>query len=590
MMTLNFATLPLLLLFHFVPCVHTAAVLSNDAIAATFSASRLTGLSSSAAQDSTFQVAVAGDDFELSLLMAGKARVLSSVKAAGPPTLLPGANETHVAFRWDFSDVGLAVEAHYSLVSKACMFVEKQLLIVPPGGLASGTHAVTFNVTGVSTFVATSLTSSGAPPTSSVTASSHYGLGDYAVFHRFAAHGAFLTTQNPYLTVDTGGSGNGPATLSYAPMMLGQSDGSFPLDAGIVGLNTLTGELLPTPVVSYDRHEGEGQPEGTKHAAGQLDVGEQKAMVDCLREYLVVPPSPNSTVKINVAWTENDFQLDIADAGNRTIYKRIIDRCADFGITHILFAPRNSDVSDRQNNTDAWGWEQILWFGMGQRLRLGMWAPGDPLPASLTEMLQYMKSKNVKPVAYVYPILAFLAGTVGCPPGAGRCKDGTNPPWIVNGSYYLKDHASDIMPEAARPALWLGGELGNGPMRASLAAPSLQEWLPDTMVKFAAQTGAGGFGFDYTYFEQNIDGTAGPNPSTAASQYSQWAGWRTILQRLHTAKGGKACGGGQYGAGASSCVVDNRQQNHAWGPWMWAQGGEQAIFSPPAVTFLHALT
>ena len=57
--------------------------------------------------------------------------------------------------------------------------------------------------------------------------------------------------------------------------------------------------------------------------------------------------------------------------------------------------------------------------------------------------------------------------------------------------------------------------------------------------------------------------------SFSASQYAQWAGWRTILNRLHTAKGGKACGG-------ESCVVDNRQQNHVWGPWMWAQGGTYA--------------
>ena len=55
----------------------------------------------------------------------------------------------------------------------------------------------------------------------------------------------------------------------------------------------------------------------------------------------------------------------------------------------------------------------------------------------------------------------------------------------------------------------------------------------------------------------------------SASQYAQWAGWRTILNRLHTAKGGKACGG-------EPCVVDNRQQNHVWGPWMWAQGGTYA--------------
>ena len=81
--------------------------------------------------------------------------------------------------------------------------------------------------------------------------------------------------------------------------MLGQSDGSIEFDAGIIGLTNLTGETLPKP-------------------ADPLDVGEQGAMVNCLREYLVVPPSANSTVKINIAWTENDFQLDIADPGNRT--------------------------------------------------------------------------------------------------------------------------------------------------------------------------------------------------------------------------------------------------------------------------------
>ena len=56
-------------------------------------------------------------------------------------------------------------------------------------------------------------------------------------------------------------------------------------------------------------------------------------------------------------------------------------------------------------------WEQLLWFGLGQKLRLGEWKPGDALPASLVEMLDYFKAKGVRPVAYVYPILAFLAGT-----------------------------------------------------------------------------------------------------------------------------------------------------------------------------------
>jgi hypothetical protein len=134
-------------------------------------------------------------------------------------------------------------------------------------------------------------------------------------------------------------------TLSYGPMMLvtaGAAE-SFEVDAGLIGLTgALTGEILPPPALP-------------------LDVAEQQAMVGCLREYLVVPQSPNRTVKINVGWTENDFQLDIANEGNRTIYKRIIDRAAAFGITHLLFAPRNSDVSCDGNNTDAWHWEQVLW-------------------------------------------------------------------------------------------------------------------------------------------------------------------------------------------------------------------------------------
>ena len=117
-----------------------------------------------------------------------------------------------------------------------------------------------------------------------------------------------------------------------------------------------------------------------------------------------------------------------------------------------------------------------------------------------------------------------------------------------------------------RGPLSLRGELGNGPLRSDLAAPSLQQWLPDTMVAFAEQTGAGGFSFDYTYFE--TDNAYG---QWTQDQYAQWTGWRKILHRLHTAKGGRACGGD-----GTSCVVDNRQQNHKWGPWMWVQGGTYA--------------
>jgi len=178
------------------------------------------------------------------------------------------------------------------------------------------------------------------------------------------------------------------------------------------------------------------------------------------------------TVKINIAWCENDYQLDISLKEDRTAYKRIIDRAAEMGITHILFAPRNSDVSSKENNTDPWGWEQLLWFGYGQKIRLGEWKPGDPLAASTQEMLDYFKAKGVQPVAYVYPILAFLAGAM---PGGG------DPTWIVQGTYMNEDASSQ---------LGVGQGLG-GVLRSNLANEDFIKWLPETMLAFAEQTGAG---------------------------------------------------------------------------------------------------
>ena len=143
-----------------------------------------------------------------------------------------------------------------------------------------------------------------------------------------------------------------------------------------------------------------------KGSTSQLEFVEAAAVTDAVGHYLVAPSEDNVTVKINIAWCENDYQLDIAIAEDRETYKRIIDRAAEMGLTHILFAPRNSDVSSRQNNTDPWGWEQLLWFGYGQQLRLGLWKPGDPLANSLQELLDHFKLRGVKPVAYVYSAVA----------------------------------------------------------------------------------------------------------------------------------------------------------------------------------------
>lgn len=133
---------------------------------------------------------------------------------------------------------------------------------------------------------------------------------------------------------------------------------------------------------------------------------------------------------------------------------------------------------------------------------------------------------------YVYPILAFLAGTL---------PDGGSPPWIVQGTYMGERAPSpplaDKVPHLA------------GVVRSNLANEEFIQWLPETMLQFAEHTGAGGFSFDLTYWEEQLP---------VASDYAQWAGWRSILSQLHTKRGGRGCAG-------SRCVVDNRQANHAWG-------------------------
>ena len=436
--------------------------------------------------------------------------------------------DNQCTFRYFAAAHDLIVDVEYELRAGAA-FVSKTLHL----SHTSATRDAR-NLTSASLFADTKLSLLGAEPSKTIVVKSHYGLHDYAAFVRWesAGFGALLTAQNPYLACN---STTNATTVAYSPDLMWRVAKPLVLDSALLGVHTLSGNILAPP-------------------ADPIDEAEQAAMVAALRQYLVAPGSDTSTVKINIGWTENDYQLDISKASDRATYKRIIDRAAQFGISHILFAPRNSDVSDKRNNTDAWGWEQILWFGMGQKIRQGLWTPGDALPASLIEMLNYFKLRKVKPVAYVYPILAFLAGTG---------KNGTSPPWIVPGTYDL-EHST-----GARPPLPLGSEEdallhgANGPLRACLASPELQDWLPKTMLAFAKATGAGGFSFDYTYFEQH-----GPFPTFVASQYAQWAGWRTILAALHADP--KACAGG------TMCVVDNRQQNHAWGPWMWVQGGTYA--------------
>jgi hypothetical protein len=195
-------------------------------------------------------------------------------------------------------------------------------------------------------------------------------------------------------------------------------------------------------------------------------------------------------------------------AEGRAEYKRIIDRAAQLGAEHLLFAPSNSALSRREESKDDWSWEHTLWLGLGQKIREGEWDPRtNNVPPSVQEMIDYAASKNVKLVAYVYPVVPFSQ----------------NSEWLVS--------------PRDRP----------GRQYASLGVRSLQDWLIDELVAFQKKTGIGGFAFDHTFL--GYEGT---------SRYAQWAGWRRVMEELRRR--------------LPDLAIDGRQAYHLYGPWSWLAG------------------
>jgi len=179
---------------------------------------------------------------------------------------------------------------------------------------------------------------------------------------------------------------------------------------------------------------------------------------------------------VNVAWDESDYQIDVGTAAGVEEYKRIIDRNAELGVENIVYEPQNTLHSSRFNTTDGWGWEEALWFSMGELLREGKWSPQtDPVPKDILDMVAYAAGKGVKLLAYVYPCLAF------------KSVKG-----YEFGSYNVLD----------------------------LSQPPAAKWLLDTLSAFVTKTGAGGFAWDHDVM------------TVPARPYPQWRAWMGILKEL----------------------------------------------------------
>jgi hypothetical protein len=360
------------------------------------------------------------------------------------------------------------LEAVYEL-RPGWRFVSKQILVKSPAG--SEFHVQQMKVFRIHLV---------APPREVYTLDrSNRGLetGDYGAFLRFDdALGMFALVQNPFLKVHQDGAS---FEITYNPEMDWKAEyGAFESDRGCLGTYMLTGRRLPDKMLAEWKLPGEAPA-----APGSgPDEAEVQAFTDCVRAFLL--HEPNKPLRIHVAWCENDYQDDLDSPAGRAEVERIFDRAAELGADYVLTTATNSALARREDSVDDWKWEYELWLNLGQKIRKGEWNPQtDPLPASVEWLLDLGRSKGVKLIAYVYPVLPFLQ----------------NPAWLAHSKLQ-----------------------GEKPY-ASLGVRSFQDWLIENLLAFYHRTGIGGFCFDYTFLW--YDGT---------SRYAQWWGWRRVLETLRT--------------------------------------------------------
>ena len=285
------------------------------------------------------------------------------------------------------------------------------------------------------------------------------------------SHSLFLNLQTPY----AGGSVTGQTiTSSYAPgLNWNMSYGTFASDRFLMGLCMTSGVTYPASILS----EWQYIPDGAVLGGATIDIAELDALANCVRAFLLWQPT-NST-RVHVGWCDNDYQIDVGTPAGQTEYQRIIAQSAAVGCSNVLYTPANSLLSSVSANADSWGFENILWLGLGQQIRTNFWDPAtSAVPSSVQTMLSYAQSKNTKLLAYVYPSLPFKQ----------------DPAWTS----------------------WPGGFADTGQR-------SFQDWLLQKLSDFQNATGVGGYCFDYW-----ILGNSGA-PTTP---YAQWYGCRRILEQL----------------------------------------------------------
>ncbi len=299
--------------------------------------------------------------------------------------------------------------------------------------------------------------------------------------------------------------------LIYQPKIDWDSaDGPFETDRACFGRTNSTGEgVIHAPTIAEWKYVP--NLNNALQASPSYDIAEYDAIEKCVGAF--VDPAPKRTLKVHISWCENDYQIDLANPDGPPQYHRILQRAKDLGCDTLLFTPQNSKLAKREESTDAWAWESLLWLGYGIKIREGKWSiEKSPIDPSVQEFLNEAKHKHINLLAYVYPTLAWP-------------KD---PAWT----------------EWAKKAnLPLGGYVG-----VDTGSRSFQNWFVDTLIQFINRTGIAGVSFDHWWIAYD----------KASSPYSQWYGCRRILQELRRRK--------------PDIVIDGRQQYQSFGVWTWMGG------------------
>lgn len=339
--------------------------------------------------------------------------------------------------------------------------------------------------------------------------------GNYGACLRFGegkpTHGMLFVIQNPFNKWQHEGRN---VAMAYQPEMDWKSEyGQFESDRLLLAPYTLSGVQHISKALPAWRYYQDLDAEVAKVA--KIDMAEidaYQAGVAAFTEFSI-----DKSVKIMVGWCTNDYQIDAGTPEGMAEYKRIIDRTADLGGEYILYAPANSQVSSERESRDAWGWENVLFFGMGQQIRKDEWNPAtDEVPACVQEMIDYARARGVKLVAYAYPTMPYM-------------QDLAWTAWCNN-----------------KPGSYSGVDTG---------IRSFQDWFVGKLVDFQKKTGAGGYAFDHWWIAYD---SRNDSDTPVSSRYAQWYGCRRIISELRKA--------------LPDIVVDGRQQYHHFGPWTWVGG------------------